>query len=290
MVIMKNVCGCVLILCVVVVLIAGCGVNRFAELRPISHVVVIDSLRVGYRVDKISYSPMDRTFFLLNRDENIVRIYQNGVFFNRIGGVGFGDDNFRGLSDIAVGFDGHLYTLDRFDKSIKRFCKDGKFQGQMILSGLASPERLAFGASGALLVYDGHAKEIYLLDVVQPQGLPLQRRGDAMNISFGKFQVDRADAFFVSGDRVNVFDRDNDDTTVFFLTGMFDNSFRGLRFYDGFRNLLGIDDGGMYEVRTDRRLVSQRHDVGVFHFEREHFVLYDGVVVRVYRFRYEATH
>jgi len=286
---MKYICVRFLILSIAVFLIASCGMNRFAEQRPISHMVVIDSLRVGYRVDKISYSPLERTFFLLNRDENTVRIYQNGVFFNRIGGIGFGDDNFRGLSDIAVGLDGHLYTLDRFDKSIKRFCKDGKFQGQVMLSGLASPERLAFGASGALLVYDGHAKEIYLLDALTSPLPSPRRRGDSMEISFGKFQVDRADAFFVSGDRVNVFDRDNNDTTIFFLTGMFDNSFRGLRFYDGHRNLLAVDVNGLYEVRTDRRLIDKRNDVGVFHFERENFVLYDGVMVRVYRMRYEAT-
>ena len=262
----------------IIVFVVGCGVNRFAEQRSISHVVVVDSLRIGYRVDKISYLPLERTFFLLNRDENTVRIYQNGVFFNMIGGVGFGDDNFRGLSDIAVGLDGHLYTLDRFDKSIKRFCKDGKFQGQVTLSGLASPERLAFGSSGTLLVYDGHAKEIYLLDAFT----------FSVNISFGKFQVDRADAFFVSGDRVNVFDRYNADTTIFFLTGMFDNSFRGLRFYDGHRNLLGVDESGLFEVRTDRRLVEKRNDVGVLHFERDHFVMFDGVMVRVLRVRYET--
>ena len=264
-------------LCFVVVLLVSCGVNRFAEQRSISHMVVIDSLRISYRVDKISYLPMERTFFLLNRDDNTVRIYQNGVFFNMIGGIGFGDDNFRGLSDIAVGHDGHLYTLDRFDKSIKRFCKDGKFQGQVILSNLASPERLVFGSSGTLLIYDGHAREIYSLDAFT----------FSINVSFGKFQVDRADAFFVSGDRINVFDKYNADTTVFFLTGMFDNSFRGLRFYDGHRNLLGVDERGMIEVRTDRRLIEKRNDVGVFHFERDHFVLYDGVMVMVYRVRYE---
>jgi len=267
-----------IIICIIVAMFISCGINRFADHRQISNIVIVDSLMVGYRVDKICYLPIERTFFLLNRDDNTVRIYQSGVFFNMIGGVGFGEYNFRGLNDIAVGHDGHLYTLDRFDKSIKRFCKDGKFQGQITFGGLVSPERLAFGSSGTLLLYDGHAKEIYSLDAFT----------FSTKVSFGKFQIERADAFFVSGDRVNVFDVDNDDTTIFFLTGMFDNSYRGLRFYDNHRNLLAVDTSGMYEVRTDRRLIEKRNDVGVFHFERDHIILYDGIMVRVYRARYEV--
>ena len=266
----------IFILLFLTVMMISCGINRFSEQRVISHLVLIDSLMINYRVDKISYLPIERTFFLLNRDENTVRIYQNGVFFNVIGGTGFSSDNFRGLSDIAIGHDNHLYTLERFDNAIKRFCREGKYQGQFTLTGLASPERFAFGSAGTLFVYDGHAREIYLLD-----SLTLSTQ-----ISFGRFQVDRADVFFASGDRINVFDRYNVNTTIFYLTGMFENSYQGLLFYDAHRNLLVVDDRGLIENRTDRRLVDKRNNLSLFHHERDHLILFDGTMVRVFRIRY----
>ena len=266
-----------LLLSCVMLLVIGCSTNRINEQRQIHQMVIQDSLRITYHVDKISYSPIDRTFFLLNRDDNTVRIYRNGVFFNRIGGSVFTDDGFRRLSDIALGIDGHLYALDSFDKSIKRFDRDGIFQGQMILNTLSAPERIAFTSHGSAFVYDGHSKEIFALDSFD----------FSIKFSFGKFQIDRADAFFIAGEYLSVFDRDKSDTTVFLTNGMLVNTFQGFSFYDPFRNLLNISGNVLTDVRTERSIYQKDTGFVRFNTERDLFIFWTNQngfnQIRVYR-------
>jgi len=242
----------------------SCTINRFGEFRPIQGLVLQDSLSINYTVDKVSYSPINRTFFLLNRTENTIRIYKNGDFFNVVGGSGFSNENFRRLTDIFVGIDGSLFALDSFDRTIKRFDNDGIYLNQFSLENISSPERFVMSNFAALFVYDAHSKEIFALD-------PFDM---SITFSFGKFQIDRADAFFISGDYINIFDNSLIETNVFQINGLLENTFRGFTFMDAFRNILTKSFHTIVASREDLMLFSSLGRIEYFAIERDFFVFF----------------
>ena len=260
----------------------SCSVLRLSEHRPIQGLVLQDSLSISYPADKVSYSVLDRTFFILNTTENTVRIYKNGSFFNIIGGSGFGNENFRRLADIFVGIDGSLYALDSFDRVIKRFDKDGIYVSQFQLHNVSSPERFAMTSFGAIFVYDAHNKEIYSLD-------PFDM---SVNLSFGKFQIDKANAFFNAGDFINIYDNEQGETAVFLINGLFEDSYRSFTFFDAFQNILSFSGNRLVVNRDDRVLFSSNGNIDYFAIERDFFIfLIDNLLnkeIRVYRGIYET--
>jgi|GEM_PF-2316498 len=243
-------------------ILSACTVGQMGEYRPVSGFALQDSLNVSYHVDKVSYLPADRTFFILNRTENTVRIYKRGGFFNEIGGSGFANDHFRRLADICVGLDGSLYTLDNFEKVIKRFDKDGNFINQVHLKNISSPEKFAMTSFGSIYVYDSHSKEIFALDAFDM----------SVSFTFGKFQIDRADAFFITGDFINIFDINNKETTIYHINGLYENTFSGYIFYDTFKNLFSLSQNTFSTSRENIILFSSTTNFSTFHLERDFYV------------------
>ena len=261
-----------------VLIIIACSANQMSSRRIIEKLIILDSLKTNQTVDKISYSESEKSFYLLSKKSNLIKIYKNGVFFNQLGGSGFANDNFRKLSDMTIGIDGFLYTLDSFEKSVKRFDKDGKYHNQISLSSLASPEKFAFTGSGTLYVFDSHSKEIFVLDAFD----------FSIKLSFGKFQVTNADLFFITGNYLNIYDKSTDETSIFNLSGMFENSFKGLSFYDTNRNLLTVKNNSLTDSRTDKQLYKSLHPVSLFNLHRNNFIIYDNHNIKVLRAIYET--
>ena len=244
--------------------LTSCSLNQFIDHRPINGLAIQDSLSVSYPVDKVSYSPIDRTFLLLNRSTNSVRIYKNGSFFNEIGGAGFGSENFRRLADICVGVDGGFFALDSVDRVIKRFDKDGIYTNQFALNNIFSPERIAMTSFGSVFIYDSHSKEIFALDAFD----------FSVSFVFGKFQIDRADSFFIAGDFINIFDSEMVETSVFLINGLFENQFRSFTFFDTHKNLLSLSHVSLVASRVDRTLFSSNSRISSFNLERDYFIFH----------------
>ena len=265
----------------------ACSLNNLSSNRPISSIIVIDSLSIEYEIDKVSYSPINKTFFLLNKQNNSVRIYKNGSFFNIIGQSGFSDDNFRRLSDICLGNDGFLYALDSFDRSIKKFDTDGKYIGSASLNQLNSPEKFAITPYGAFFVFDGHSKEISNLD-------PFDY---STKFTFGKFQIDNIDDMFLAGDYLNIYDKTNSKSSVFFVNGMLENDFNGYVFYDAYKNALKPYDKSIIDEKNRNflftfpgiRLPSRvRDDLIKINIENNLLILYHNNQIYVLRIIYET--
>ena len=185
-----------LLLITVLILISylsACAVGKVATRRNIEQFRGIDSMIVKFHFDKVCYNHLNRTFFCLNRDENTIYIYRKQLI-NTIGKSGFGNDNFRQVTDISVGVDGYLYALDSFDQSIKKFDSEGKFIGRAGISNVSSPQRFAITQYGGFYVYDGHSREIVVLD---PYDYTIRH-------SFGKFQIETVDNISIAGDYVNI--------------------------------------------------------------------------------------
>jgi hypothetical protein len=263
----------------------ACSLNQIAERRPLRAIIGQDSLRINQQPDKVCYLQIEKTFFLLNKTENSVRIYKNGEYHNIIGGSGFGSENFRKLSDICVGFDGFLYTLDSFDKSIKRFDKDGKYVGQMNINFIPSPEKFAFTQYGEIFVYDGHSKEVINLDAFNYSS----------KFSFGKFQLEQADIFFIAGEYLNIYDQKKDETSIFFTNGMYVNSFKYQAFYDMHKNLLtikgnilsGLVDSGVPPLPSPTpQATGGGRETIFYNLEGIFLILGDGETIKVWKMVY----
>ena len=258
-------------------IILSCTTTRFTP-RLISHMIPIDTLTVYQQYDKVSYHPHERTFFCMLRSENSIYIYKNDVFFNKIGGSGFSFDNFRNLSDITVGIDGFLYALDSFERSIKRFDRDGKYQSSVNISQINSPTRFAFSHFGFIFVYDNQAKEVHSLDSFD----------FTTKFSFGKFQLSQVEKLFVCGDFLNIYDILQDQTFIYLINGKFDNSYSGLSFYEPFKNLLVYDDKKMIDTRTQNLLFDSEKEKS-FNKENDFLIFFDENKISVHKIRYKET-
>jgi hypothetical protein len=259
------------------IFLSSCAVGQFAVSRPIERVTLVDMLAVSHPIDKIGYFPADRVFYLLNREDNTIRVYHRGEFFNIIGGTGFADDQFRRLSDIYVHTDGSLLALDSFERVIKRFDTGGRLLNTIPLSNISSPERLAFTSIGALFIYDSFNKEIYVLD---PFDLSL-------SYNFGRFQIEETDEMFIAGDVINIHNRKNNETLVYFTSGMFDKKLDGLSFYEQHKNILTVTENELIDTQTENVLVNFVNTNRVFTHQRELLIFYDGTTIRVFRGVYQ---
>jgi len=229
-------------------LFISCALNRFSDNRLIDSLVLIDSLSIQMNIDKICYSSFNKTFFLLNKQENSIYIYRNDLH-NIIGKSGFSNENFRRLSDICIGVDTYLYALDSFDKVIKKFDYDGKFIGQSSINNINSPEKFTMTHNGGFFVYDGHSKEIINID-------PFDYTS---KFSFGRFQIDTVDAMFIIGDYLNIYNSNNNETIRFLLNGMYYGYNMEFSFYDNFGNLLSFKSNNIRDERTSRFLLDNKH-------------------------------
>ena len=258
---------------IIIVIFTTCTYNQLSNHRPIQGLSLHDTLSIAYPVDKVCYTPIERTFVFLNRDENNIRIYKNGDFFNVIGGSGFSNENFRRLVDICVGMDGSIYALDSFDQSIKRFDKDGIFVNRQQLNNIPNPERFLITSYGSFFVFDSHSKEIFVLDAFDM----------SIKFTFGKFQVDRADSFIMAGEYINIFDSEIKESTIFLTNGMYENTFKSFTIYDAFRNLLSIDFNTIVASRVDKMIFSSENNIALFNIERDLFII--GLNVQEQGFR-----
>ena len=257
------------------IVLFSCISTRFSP-RMISHLVTVDSLIVNQRFDKISYLSSERTFFCMLSSENSIYIYKNGTFFNKIGGSGFSADNFRNLSDITVGFDGFLYALDSFERSIKRFDRDGKFQSSVAIHHINSPTKIAFSHFGFIFIYDNQSKEVHSLDSFD----------FSTKFSFGKFQITHAEKLFVCGDFLNIYDSQLDQTYIYLINGKFENNYSGLTFYDSFKNILTFDNKKMIDSRTQNLLFDSKKE-RFFNKENDLLIFYDDKEISVHKITYK---
>jgi len=253
-------------------LLFGCAVNDFAP-RNINTITQQDSLATTQKWDKVCYWAPERTFYCLNTQENTVNIYKNGQLFNVIGGSGFSDVSFLNLSDICLGIDNMLYTLDSFNKVIKRFDSSGRLLSQVSLDFMNTPSRFITSSFGEFFVYDGHEKTIIVID-----NFTFKEK-----FSFGRFQINNLSAMYVFGDYLHVYDEKENKTSVFMTNGLYVDTFQSLMLYSRFvgedafavSNGLVIHPNGIEFQKPD-----SKQNV---YFERDYFLMCGEDKVVVYK-------
>ena len=182
------------------------------------------------------------------------------------------------MSDITVGIDGFLYALDSFERSIKRFDRDGKYQSSVSISHINSPTKFAFSHFGFIFIYDNQAKEIHSLDSFD----------FTTKFSFGKFQISHVEKLIVCGDFLNIFDSQQNQTSIYIINGKFENNYSGLSFYDSFKNILTYDNKKMIDNRT-QNLLFDSEKVKSFDKENDFLIFFDDNNISVHKIKYKET-
>lgn len=153
---MKN-----LILIFLIILFAvGCAeFNVVKNYTPIEF-QVIREIELEFTPAKCIYSNVDKTFFIWQKDTNLIHIFKNGIRMNTVGGTGSELSNLSQLSDIALSPDGNLLALDSFQKKIIKYDRDGKYITSFNLQEFKEPALLAVAADETFYIYDDFLNEI----------------------------------------------------------------------------------------------------------------------------------
>jgi len=266
-----------LLFLIILIICVSCTMNGFVDKRTINKIELIDSLYVQETFDKICYSTSEKNFYLMQKLKNVIYIYNNGKFVNQIGGTGFENNSFRKLSDITLGIDNHLYALDSFDKSIKRFEKEGVYLSKVNIDNVASPEKIVFTNYGSVLLFDSHKKEFFALDPFD----------FSMKYSFGKFQVEEVDNLFINGNYLSVYDKLNHETTIFNINGQYDNLISDFVIMDAFNNILTFKDNNVVDFSAFEIIFRVKNKITYFSIENNLMLIASGNYIKVYRLQYE---
>jgi len=266
----------------------SCTRHHISQAKPINYLHLQDRLFVNHHVDKACYAFIDKTFYLMHKSENAIYIYKQGQLWNIIGGPGFGESNFRRLTDINLGADGTLYALDSSERSLKKFDRTGKYQGQVLLTGTTKPSHFAISSTGGIFIYDNYLKEIAFFDYF------------SLNVkyTFGKFQIESCDELYLIGDFINIYSKPSNSTTIFFVNGLYENSYQGKMLVDSYHNLYLIAEKSIIEHFSQKQLINLQNDhhqqidknsyIELLNFDKDFLLINHNQEIQVYRLIYTS--
>jgi hypothetical protein len=164
-------------------------------------------LQLPYQPAKCLYSMSKDTAYILNKETARIDIFKKGKKQNSIGGRGLDNLQFTQLSDIALAADGTIYTLDSFEKKIKRFDENGGFVSQFQLSELAYPTLFDVISDEVFYIFDEDKNEIA---IVRRTGKPE---------FFGKFSLQKPTLLIATNNMITIYDETTEQTLFFSLYG-----------------------------------------------------------------------
>ena len=222
-----------------ILILVGCSYSSDQSLRR-SAIGSRDilSLKLHYTPVRTAYSSLDNTLFIMEPESNLIHIFKNGVRFNTIGGLGFGESNFTRLSDITVSPHGRLLALDSFQKVIKKFDSNGMWLENYPLEQLTEPLLFDVAHDGTVFIYDRTINEIVIYD----------ERIEEIVYRFGKFLLDNPAQLNSTFSHVTVYDRGSDKSFVFDTYGRLTETLAGFWQIDRYNNryLLNLNRVSFY--------------------------------------------
>jgi len=175
------------------------------------HLNIIQKIELDFIPQKCCYSSTEKTAFIIEKNSNIIHIYQNGKRINKIGGLGFEKHNFTKLSDIKTAPDGNLLALDSFEKKIKKFDTEGKWITEFEIENIGEPGLFDISSDETFYIFDENRKEIVVT----------KKFGENNIYTFGKFQIDKPQQLTKTLNYILIYDKVNDKTTFFESLGQF---------------------------------------------------------------------
>lgn len=202
-------------LCSLFLLLVSCsGIDKNQKLRLVDF-EVIREIKPDFPPEKCVYNFIAKTAYIWQKDTNLIHFFQEGIHRNTIGGLGFEQQNFSKLSDIALAPDGSLLALDSFSKSIKKFNQHGRYITQISLPGITEPTLFDISTDERIFVYDAARNEIKIF----------QQQIEKFN--FGSFHIKSPINLSFQNRRITLHDKINNETLIFSDLGNFLNKQKG---------------------------------------------------------------
>lgn len=260
---------------IVIMIHCSCSVNVTETNRKILRIDKIISIRTEYPVKKVLYNKWDGTQIVLPDNSNEVYLYKNGQFFNKIGGSGFSQSNFKKISDICLSEDQGFYILDSFDKLLKKFNTKGEYIGSVSLKEMMDPWLADVDKNGNLFIFDRGRREILILD----------KQSFKPIVSFARFQFEKPDRIVFSADKLLVYEKGH--TALFDATGRMDREYEQTYLYDSGRNQVFLNDG-MLKTSNQELLKLEGLSGTDSIYAKENYIYYQqGQSLSIYEIIYE---
>ena len=187
-----------------IIIFIGCTQSQLIKPKFIpTSAQVIETVWLEKDVKKAIYDKISQTIYV--QTENQILIYRDGKKINSIGQLGFTQNQFNRLSDIALTPAGDLLALDNFRKQIYRFDRDGSLISNLQIDYLSHPTLLEMSNDEKIYIYDSATNEIYLYDPMQPNN----------EFSFGEFTFNKPQQIGRFKNTIYVYDSNLDVTYLF---------------------------------------------------------------------------
>ncbi|MCB5249113.1 MAG: hypothetical protein WCY87_01460 [Candidatus Cloacimonadales bacterium] len=210
----------------------GCSASKKGLPMEISTFTLYETVSFEETVQKAYYHPGTKTLYALLAGNQEIEFWRDGKRQNTIGGMGSLSTNFRSLADFAMAQDGNIFVLDSVAKIVKKFNPDGKMIGEMELSYVQQPTKMALGNNQNIFIYDAAGSEIIAYDLLE--GSELYR--------FGKFELSHVDMLYANKDYVVAYDNNKAENTLFSSLGQKIAVDSGQLVYDTYNNAIGLNN------------------------------------------------
>ncbi len=212
------------------IFIDACTYNTMENTKRINSIKKLQNIQAATNIKKVLYDPRENTVIILPFNSNEIFIYKQGVFFNKIGGSGFDNNNFKKVTDICLSNDQAFFVLDSFDKVIKKFDLGGTYKGSISVKILSDPSLIELDNNGNFYIYDKQRKDLNILDRIDYRII----------VNFAKFQFENPEYLLISGNKLVVYEKTK--TCFFDLTGRLDRENQSIIHFDSGLNLIDVSN------------------------------------------------
>ena len=235
----------------------------------------ISTINLPYTPQKSLYSTTLTTLYVFHKETNEIDLYREGKKVNTIGGLGIGNMYFSQLSDIALAPNGTLYTLDSFQREIKRFDENGRFLAKINLIDLSHP-----------ILFDVSSDEIFYIYDEDFQAIFEWSDGDTKQ-SFGKFTSTEPSQLTINREGIFLYEEKTDKTYIFTTFGQFDQEISGYVIRD--KGLfIKKDVYFLTTVKNEEKYAFSTIPWQTFMMKQNVICLIAENLVKIGRFHYEA--
>ncbi len=248
----------IIVLAIILLLTACVTFDEKEHYHP-KKLLPIQKIQLHFNPEKAVYSATTNTTFIKNGQN--IHIFKNGKKLNIIGGLGFDNSQFNNLSDICIAPNGNLYTLDSFDKKIKKFDEKGKFITLLNLNDFSQPTLFDVSTNGDFYIYDADRNEISIFDSFN------------QTHTFGKFQIRKPSKLGVTQNFIILYSEKFNETIIFNKLGQFIEKVSG--------NLQMIYSQKYFLKKYFIHSQKNEEKLGVSHQEWKDFILKDNIAIQI---------
>jgi len=156
----------ILVIFLLSLIFAGCTqITLNQKKKEIYSVEEIIQLDLAYEAKKACYSSFYSTLYVMD-NQNQIHFYNKNEKITTFGGLGFSNQKFTFLSDIAISNDGNVLALDSYKKRISKIDRKGKMIAEILLNDIGQPTLFDVNSEDKAIIYDSSRNEFVLYNLV----------------------------------------------------------------------------------------------------------------------------